>query len=61
MARYHIECRGSDQYEDIDLETDQIPKEIRWRYPFISITVLTPVSRADVVDNLYRTDDQNLY
>lgn len=53
VKRYHVVAWGSAEHPDLCIETDTLPADLNWKYPFVSI------SRQDVVrlsDLRYRLD-----
>jgi len=52
MARFHIIAWGSHDHPDLDYESDIRPTDLSWKYPFVTVVALTPVSIADVRDDL---------
>ena len=35
--RYRIIAWGAAEYPDLDIEADEVPSDLRWKYPFWSV------------------------
>lgn len=45
--RYRVRAWGSDEYPDLDYETDDPPKSFpNWSYPCVSVALQVPISAS---------------
>ena len=46
--RYHIQAWGSPDHPDLDYRTDNPPYDLGWKYPYISVARLHPITKAEI-------------
>ena len=43
--RYRVKARGGGQHPDLDYETDLPPADLGWKYQYVSIASVNPITR----------------
>ena len=55
--RFRVQAWGSDEHPDLDFETDNPPRDLGWKYPFISVACLTAIPHSALHAALYHAGD----